>query len=130
MLSNSKINITPINSSGEGDFWATSPQTVKNNLKNTDESKVYIFSINRQFSDKLIRNFGTPEKDWYYNQKMNIFQDSNLEYNSMSTHRIDLSDARILLFEGNAIAKKFLTVLIDLSANAIVICQISKKGDQ
>ena len=108
MLSNSKINITPINSSGEGDFWATSPQTVKNNLKNTNESKVYIFSINRQFSDKLIRNFGTPEKDWHYNQKMNTFQDSNLEYNSMSTYRINLSDARILLFEGNAISKKVL----------------------
>jgi len=96
MISNGEIEITPIRPSGQGDFWATSPQTVKNNLKKANKSKVYIFSINKQFSDQLIKNFGTPEKDWHYNPKFNMYQDSDLDYNTSQAYGVRLSDARIL----------------------------------
>lgn len=108
MISNGEVEITPIKPSGQGDFWATSPQTVKNYLSKASQSKVYIFSINKQFSEQLIKNFGTPEKDWHYNAKINMYQDSGLNYNTSQEYRVRLSDARILLFKGNSISKKVL----------------------
>ena len=66
LLSNSKIYILPILSSGKPDFWGATPKDIREYIKPHQDGKAYLLSDNDKFKEKFEKRYGPAKISWNY----------------------------------------------------------------